>query len=192
MGVLSTVAYYFGYFDAGAAILMQIDSITAQVEFETTRRIGIERTMREEEEMRGNLLQLERNLEIVKSKIPSEFEDTQMSAILNMATQASGVNLQELSTATKTVAVSKVITANSLKPEDLIEEVKFNIVLTGSYESLLKFLDVLAKEDKIIKVRNFAIEKNSADIDDNLIKFKGEVIGYKQSAISVNPGQGTQ
>ena len=140
LAVLAIIGYYLSYFDDGSSLETQVSGVNSQVEAETNRRSAIERAMKKEEEMRGNLLQLQRNLEVVKSKIPSEFKDTQMSAILNVATGASGATLIELSTQAAQATEPKVIDPNTVKPEDLIEEVKFNIVITGSYESLLKFL----------------------------------------------------
>lgn len=194
LSILATVAYYFTYFNDGTELKTQIEAANSTVATEAQRRVGIEKTMKKEEEMRGNLLQLARSLEVVKSKIPFEFKDTQMSAILNAASVASGVNVLELSTNPSLQVVTPiqpVTDPSMIKPEDLISEVRFSITLSGSYESFLKFLDVLTKEDKVIKVRNFSIEKNSTNIDDDTIKFKGEVIGFKQAAIAIAPG-GTQ
>lgn len=181
-GVLCTIMYYSSYFDDGSTLGNQIATMESQVKSESDRRIEVNKIIKKEEEMRGNLLQLQRNLEVVKSKIPNEFRDTQMSIILNNASIASGVNLQDLSVAqSNLLGAKKVYDPNSIKPEDLIEEVRFNISLSGSYSAFLKFLDVLTKEDKVLKVKNFVIEKNSSDIDDDMIKFKGDVIGFKQS-----------
>lgn len=182
--IVITMAYYFTYHDDGAILEQQLSSIKEQFDAEASRRKGIEISVKKEEEMRGNLLQLQRNLEVVKSKIPNEFKDTQMSTILNIASGASGVDLLELSTVS-TETAAPIVEPNNAKPEDLVEEVKFLITLTGTYEEFLRFLDVLTKEDKVLKVRNFVIEKNTTDIDDNLIKFKGEVIGYKQAGLAV-------
>lgn len=184
-GVLCTVMYYTTYFDDGSVLETQIMSMNSQVNTESDRRVEVNKIIKKEEEMRGNLLQLQRNLEVVKSKIPNEFRDTQMSIILNNASIASGVNLQDLSVAQSSMnsgGQPKVYDPNSIKPEDLIEEVRFNISLSGSYSAFLKFLDVLTKEDKVLKVKNFVIEKNSSDIDDDMIKFKGDVIGFKQAS----------
>lgn len=190
-GILCTVMYYTSYFDDGTDLNAQIASMNGQVEVETARRVEVNKIIKKEEEMRGNLLQLQRNLEVVKSKIPNEFKDTQMSVILNNAALTSGVNLQDLSIVqTEMNRTEKIFDPNSLKPEDLIEEVKFSILLSGTYSSFLKFLDVLTKEDKVLKVRNFSIEKNSSDIDDDFIKFKGQVVGFKQASFSDQPASG--
>ncbi len=193
LALLSSLSYFFSSFDGGGNLNTQIESANATVASETARRVGIEKTMKKEEEMKGNLLQLQRSLDVVKSKIPFEFKDTQMSMILNGAALSSGVNVVEI-TANPTVVTNtnapQIVDPSSVKPEDLIEEVKFNITINGSYDAFLKFLDALTKEDKVIKVRNFAIEKNSTNIDDDNIKFKGEVVGFKQAAILARPQGG--
>src|SRR3989344_1583132 len=96
LAIIGGAIYFISYFDSGAQLEEQIAGITSQVDFETTRRIEVNKIIKKEEEMRGNLLQLQRNLEVVKTKIPNEFKDTQMSAILNNASSVSGISLQEL------------------------------------------------------------------------------------------------
>lgn len=193
LGILISLIYFISYFDDGTQLETQITSISSQVDFETSRRVEVDKIIKKEEEMRGNLLQLQRNLEVVKTKIPNEFKDTQMSAILNNASLVSGISLLDLSiTSDSSRQQVGQIDPNSVRPEDLIEEVKFNIALLGSYDSLIKFLDVLTKEEKVLKVRNFVIEKNSTNIDDDSIKFKGEIIGFKQSALLVNSAKGVR
>lgn len=193
LALLSSGLYYAMYFDDGSKLEADISAMNTQVDAENARRVEVNKIIKKEEEMRGNLLQLQRNLEVVKSKIPNEFKDTQMSLILNNASVNSGISLVDLSVVTQfNQNQQRQIDPNSIKPEDLIEEVKFRISLTGSYESFLKFLDYLTKEDKVLKVRNFSIEKNSTDIDDDTIKFNGEVVGFKQSSIIGRTAQGVK
>lgn len=188
LALFCTFAYYMLYFEDGSNLKNSIATVEGSIQAESARRVEIEKVMKKEEEMRGNLLQLARNLEVVKSKIPNEFKDTQMSAIINEASSSSGVSVIELRSQESglTSAPPSPPTGEALRPEDLIEEVRFTIKLTGKYESFLTFLDVLSKEDKIIKVRNFKIKKNSESIDDDLILFEGEVVGFKQAAALLN------
>lgn len=188
LSVFVTFAYYMLYFEDGSNLKNSINAVDGAIQAESARRVEIEKVMKKEEEMRGNLLQLARNLEVVKSKIPNEFKDTQMSAIINEASVSSGVSVIELRSQETSAASAAPPPAagEALRPEDLIEEVRFSIKLTGKYESFLTFLDVLSKEDKIIKVRNFKIKRNSENIDDDLIQFEGEVVGFKQAAALLN------
>jgi Tfp pilus assembly protein PilO len=186
LAILAGVGYFFLYYDDGSLVQSNIESVKATIAQETTRRAGIEKTMKKEEEMRGNLLQLKRNLEVVKSKIPSEFKDTQMSSIINNASVASKVNVIELTTAgglgTKRILPPLGKNSATVRPEDLIEEVKFKLTVVGSYDGFIQFLDFLTKEEKVIKIRNFSIERNSSGYEDDNIKFRGEVVGFKQVA----------
>ncbi|AGH94975.1 hypothetical protein [Pseudobdellovibrio exovorus] len=184
IAILATVGYFFLYFNDGSFFKSQIASLRGMIAEEEAKRVDIEKVMKKEEEMRGNLLQLERNLEVVKSKIPNDFKDTQMSAIINSASAVSGINVVELFTAPAGFEAPQVMRGpgEMLRPEDLVEEVKFTITVSGSYDAFIRFLDVLTKEDKVIKIRNFAIERSSTGIDDDAIRFKGEIVGFKQSA----------
>ena len=188
LAVFVAFAYYMLYFEDGSNLKNSIQAVDSAIQTESARRVEIEKVMKKEEEMRGNLLQLARNLEVVKSKIPNEFKDTQMSAIINDASVSSGVSVIELRSQESSAASAAPPppAGEALRPEDLIEEVRFTIKLTGKYESFLTFLDVLSKEDKIIKVRNFKIKRNSENIDDDLIQFEGEVVGFKQAAALLN------
>ena len=69
VAALVTTGYFFMYFDNGEAIEQQITQADGELTGEKTKRTEIERKMKKEEEMRGNLLQLARNLDVVKSKI---------------------------------------------------------------------------------------------------------------------------
>lgn len=193
-GLVLTGVYYASFFDDGKTIQDQIISVEASIVQETKRRSEIEKTMKKEEEMRGNILQLTRNLEHVKAKIPSEFNEMQMSTIINSITIASKIKLIEFSSEPSSNKPS-IVNNNSLptadtvsgdltlvKPEDLIDQIRFKVTLKGQFEDFLLFLDNLSKEEKIIRIRNFTMEKNSVDIDDDSIKLIGEVVGYKQSS----------
>lgn len=179
---LVTGGYYFAYFNDGSSIEQQIQSMESLLSQETNRRVQIEKTIKKEEEMRGNVLQLERNLEVVKSKIPAEFKDTDISIIMNNSARASGLAIKELSISESTQ--KGIQNPGSTKLEDLIDEIKFKIVLTGSFESFINFLDLITRDEKILKARNFTFEKASTvSFDEDDVIFRGEIVGYKQSAL---------
>ncbi len=192
LALFIAAGYYVSYFDSGETIEAQAATINGMINAEITRRTEIEKTMKKEEEMRGNVLQLARNLEVVKSKIPNEFKDAQMSAIINAAAQSSGVNVVELraadASASKEGLPPRQINITDLKPENIIEEVKFKIVIHGSFDGFLKFLDTITKEDKVIKIRNFTISRLSENVEETLIKFDSEIVGFKQANIEIIQG----
>lgn len=191
MALFVAAAYYVSYFDTGATIEAQVAAINALIDTEITRRSEIEKTMKKEEEMRGSVLQLARNLEVVKSKIPNEFKDAQMSAIINSAAQTSNVRVVALGATDSQKpdnAPPREVNMSDLKPENLIEEVKFSIEIHGTFDAFLKFLDTITKEDKVIKIRNFSISRLSEDVEETQIKFKSEIIGFKQANIKILPG----
>ena len=192
LAVFVSVGYYVSYFDAGATIEAQVANVNGLITTEISRRSEIEKTMKKEEEMRGNLLQLARNLEVVKSKIPNEFKDSQMSSIINNAAQSSNVSVVQLLAVqegnSNATAAPRQINISDLKPENLIEEVKFRIVINGTFDGFLKFLDTITREDKVIKIRNFSITKLSENVDEQQIRFDSEIIGFKQANIQIVQG----
>ena len=186
LAVLLSIAYYFMYFDDGSSIETQIAAVNSQLQVENGKRVEIEKKMKKEEEMRGNNLQLARNLDVVKSKIPNEFKESEMSAIVNRVSGVSGVKIIVLTRQPNGAAARPAQGTGA----ELIEEVGFDILMNGTFSSIIQFAELLSKEEKIIKIRNFIIEKNSQGPDDNLIKFKGEIVGFKQSAASLTKPAG--
>ncbi|MBC7421748.1 MAG: type 4a pilus biogenesis protein PilO [Bdellovibrio sp.] len=176
--LLITVAYYFMSFNNGSTIIEQVNAVKGQIGAEQARRTDIEKTMKKEEEMRGNVLQLARNLEVLKSKIPNDFKETEMSTIVNQASQSADVRIIVLSRGSQTNTVKKMGTG-----AELIDEIVFDISAVGTFTQLIHFVELLSKEEKVIRTRNFSIEKNSSNVDDATIKFKGEIVGYKQVAM---------
>jgi type IV pilus assembly protein PilO len=196
-GIVLTVAYYFMYYDDGSSIEAQIAGVQAQVVEQQNKKTDIEKTMKKEEEMRGNLLLLQRNLDVVKSKIPTEFRDTQLSSIINAAASTAGVNVVRVDSAPSKVqlkTVGSINDLNNIKPEELVEEVKFDVEAQGRYGAFIEFLNLLSQEEKIIKVRNFTLERKPTDqsnLDDDMVTFKGSIVGFKQVVFSVVSGDVT-
>ncbi len=193
LALIASVIYYTTYFDDGSTIEANIEAAQGSLSAETARRNEIEKIMKREEEMRGNLLQLERNLEVVKSKIPNELPVSVMSSILNTAATECSILVEEIeSTPSNNEDQSPAPTnlANgAIRPEDLVQEVSFTVKLSGTFGNFVKFFEVLTKEDKIIKIKDFSMDKNSNLVDDTFVKFSGEIIGYKQAGIGISKTQ---
>ncbi len=179
LALIMTVGYYMFSFDNGAAIQEQIQAAKSELSIENVKKIDIEKTMKKEEEMRGNLLQLARNLEVLKSKIPNDFKDTELSAIVNQAAQAAEIKISVLSRSSS--SNSNRTAGNG---SELVEEIVFSINAMGSFSQLLHFVEILSKEEKVIKTRNLQIEKMSMNTDDSTVRFAGEIIGFKQAAVA--------
>jgi Tfp pilus assembly protein PilO len=191
MAIFVAAGYYFAYFDPGTSIEESIAAVQTAIQAEEATKSEINKTMKKEEEMRGNVLQLKRNLEVIKSKIPVELRDSQMQSIINSAASAAGVKITGLtvqSDGKDPNAPPVKISINDVKPENLIEEVKFKVSITGTFDDFLSFVENLGKEDNVIKIRNFDIHKNSDDVDDDKISFSGDIIGFKQAKIEILSG----
>lgn len=184
VAILATVGYFYLYYDDGSSIEAQIVGVEAAVAGEKTKRVEIERKMKKEEEMRGNLLQLARNLDIVKSKIPNEFNEIEISSIVNRVSAMSQVRILALKRSLQN-GTSASVGRKNMTGAELIEEVSFNIDMIGTFNSIIQFVEYLSKEEKTIKIRNFTLEKNSLGYsDENLIKFRGDIVGFKQAFAS--------
>ncbi len=170
-----TGAYYYMYYDNGATFETQIEQLNSVVSAEEIKKKDTEKTIKREDEMRANLAALARDLQVVKAKLPNEFKDTEMTTIINKAATGSNVNVTSLARRQNAPAVSSnVVGAES------VEEIVFDLALNARFNQFVQFLETLAREEKIIKIRDFVIEKNSRNVEDFIIKFKGDIVGFKQ------------
>lgn len=191
MALFVTAGYYASYFDPGESIEKSINDVNATIATEEARKTEITKTMRKEEEMRGNVQQLQRNLEVVKSKIPVDLKEVDMQTVINSAAVSSGVSILDLTAVPseqQANAAPKQVSISEIKPENLIDEVKFSVSINATFSSFLDFLDFLAKEDKVIKLRNFTIERPTEGVEEDRIVFKGEIVGFKQANIQITQG----
>ena len=51
-------------------------------------------------------------------------------------------------------------------------------------------MEILSKDDKIIKVKNFTLEKNAGKPQEPVIKLDGEIVGYKQAPVVASSAVG--
>ena len=178
VAALVTTGYFFMYYDNGAAIEQQITQADGELTGEKAKRADIERKMKKEEEMRGNLLQLARNLDVVKSKIPNEFNEIEISSVVNRVSLVSQVKIAALKRNLSAPAAAAKTTTGA----ELIEEVNFSIEMSGTFHAIITFVELLSKEEKTIKIRNFTLEKSNTNLtEDSIIRFRGEIVGFKQA-----------
>jgi Tfp pilus assembly protein PilO len=98
-----------------------------------------------------------------------------MTGIINRASARAGVSVLSL-------ARKKDAPMNSSIPgSESVEEIAFDIKINGSFNRLVQFVELLSREEKIIKLRDFTVERNSTNGTDSSIKFNGDVIGFKQA-----------
>ncbi len=179
VAALFTAIYFFMYFDNGAALELQIQTLGSELNVEQAKKKETEATIKKEDEMQASLAALARDLQVVKAKLPSELRDTDMTSMINRAGISAGITITSLSRKVATVRTdSKVLGSES------VEEVAFELAIEGPFNRFVIFIEQLAKEENIVKVRDFSIERNIAAVAEPEIKFRGEVIGFKQAAVT--------
>ncbi len=169
--------YYFMLFDDGTALELQIQNLAPQLASEEVKKKDTEATIKKEDEMQANLASLARDLQVVKAKLPSELKDAELTALINRAAATAGVTISSLARKNSPKVESKISGSES------VEEVAFSIAIDCSFSHFVKFLELLAKEENIVKIRDFSIQRNAAEVAQPQIKFSGEIIGYKQATV---------
>jgi len=174
------IGYFFMYYDGGATLEAQITTLKGDLSSEEVKKKDTEATIKKEDEMQANLASIARDLQVVKSKIPNEFKDTEMSTIINRASTRAGVSVSSL--ARKGDAPAR----SGLPGSESVEEIVFDISINGSFNRLVQFVELLSREEKIIKLRDFTIER-SGSATDSSIRFHGQVIGFRQAVDKAPP-----
>lgn len=179
VGIALTIGYYIWYFDDGTTLKQQIVEVEAQVRIQEAKKKETDATIKKEDEMQANLAALARDLQVVKAKLPSELLDTELTGIINRAAIGSGISITSL--ARKQGSTTPQVKALG---SESVEEVVFDLNIEGPFNRFVQFIDQLAREEKIVKIRDFSIERNLATVADPQIKFRGEIIGFKQAPVT--------
>ncbi|MFZ3228726.1 MAG: type 4a pilus biogenesis protein PilO [Pseudobdellovibrio sp.] len=176
------LGYFFMYYDNGDSLYTQITDLKGQISTEEVKKKDTEATIKKEDEMQANLASIARDLQVVKAKIPNEFKDTEMTTIVNKASMTSGVSVLLLSRKQNAPVRGSMVGSES------VEEIVFELSLNGSFNRMVQFVELLSREEKIIKLRDFSIERRSkTSIEDTSVIFKGDVIGFRQAAEAAKP-----
>ena len=175
--VVLTGAYFYMYYDNGAVFEAQITQLNSEVAAEEIQKKETDKTIKREDEMRASLAALARDLQVIKAKLPNEFKDTELTAIINRATVSAGVNVTSIS---RKQSAPTVNSAGS--GAESVEELVFDLAVDARFNQFVQFLELLSREEKIIKIRDFVIDRRVAGSpDDSQIRFKGNIVGFKQA-----------
>ena len=174
-----TAIYFFMYYDNGAALELQLQTLSSELNVEEAKKKDTEATIKKEDEMQASLASLARDLQVVKAKLPNDLRDTDMTSIINRAAISAGISITSLS---RKVVVAR--TESKVPGSESVEEVTFELAIEGPFNQFVLFIEQLAKEENIVKVRDFSIERNIAAVAEPEVKFRGEVVGFKQAAVT--------
>lgn len=186
LGVVTTALYFLMYYDSGASLNEKIKTAESTLAQESAKKTETNRILKEENEMKANIVELARKLEVVKSRIPSDFKDNDVILLINQTAQQSGLVIETLAKASE-VTSSASTDASFAEASKMISEIPFNISINGSYNRFLAFIEYLAKSERMVRFKNLTIDKtNLTNFSSNRITIKGLVVGYRQSTSTSN------
>lgn len=192
LGLIVTALYFLMYYDSGASIEQQITSAESVLTQETTKKAETNRILKEESEMKANIVELARKLEVVKSKIPSDFKDNDIILLVNQTASQSGLLVETLSKGSD-IKNQSATDPGFVEASKLIDEIPFNVQMSGSYNRFLDFIEKLAKSERMVRFKNLTLSKtNLARTSSNKLTIKGQIIGYRQSVAASSPGNKIQ
>lgn len=181
LGLIVTLLYFLIYYENGDDLQALITAAEANLAQESTKKAETTKILQEESEMKANIVELARKLEVVKSKIPSNFKDNDLIVLINQSASLSGLNIEQLAKRTNNAGLGAQTgfeTANT----KLIEEIVFNVSLTGTFNRFLDFTDRIAKNERMVRLKNVTIEKLYPGKPlERKISVKALAVGYKQA-----------
>lgn len=183
-GLLLTVSYYFTIYNNGDLINSEIQSLQSQIAAETTKKAETERVLKKEEEMRTDVASLAKTYESVKSKIPIDFETSELRIIVEQISAASDLKIARLTNADPQQGSSSD-DMSSADEANLVQKVAINYVFQGNFPQLQNFMTQISAVEKIIKVSELRIRAEEGQSGPGkFLSIEASLVGYKQAVVA--------
>lgn len=183
-GFLITISYYFMAYNNGDLILSEIQALQNQITEETAKKVETERVLKKEEEMRVDVASLAKTYEAVKSKIPIDFETSELRIIVEQISAATDLKIAKL-TNSDPQQVNSPEASGSAEEANLVQKVAINYVFQGNFPQLQNFMSQLAAVEKIIKVSELKITSQDGQSGPSkYLTIEASLVGYRQAAIA--------
>jgi Tfp pilus assembly protein PilO len=177
-GLVLGVAYFFSIYDSGETILNEMQALKNQIAEEATKKVETEKILKKEEQMRSDVALLAKTYEEVKSKIPIDFESSELRIIIEQVSSATNIKINKLR------AIQNPIQPVVQNPENhLVDQVAIEYSFQGDYNQVKNFITQLSQVEKIIKVSDLKITLPVASQNGPLrqLNVDAMILGFKQS-----------
>ncbi len=183
-GFILTMLYFFTIYNNGDALVAEIQGLQAQITEETAKKVETERVLKKEEEMRADVASLAKTYEAVKSKIPIDFETSELRIIVEQVSAATDLKIAKLSNSDPQQVNSPEATQNA-DEANLVQKVAINYVFQGSFAQLNNFMTQIGGMEKIIKISELKIKaENGTDGPNKNLTVEAVLVGYRQAAVA--------
>lgn len=183
-GLLLTMIYYFTMYNNGDVLTGEIQSLQAQITEETAKKVETERVLKKEEEMRADVASLAKTYEAVKSKIPIDFETSELRIIVEQISAATDVKIAKLNNIDPQQADSPDASV-SIDEANLVQKVAINYVFQGTFPQFQAFMTQISAVEKVIKVSNLKIRADDGtDGPNKFLTIETMLVGYRQAAVA--------
>lgn len=183
-GLLLTLFYYFMIYNNGDLIVSEIQGLNTQIAQETTKKVETERVLKKEEEMRNDVASLAKTYEAVKSKIPIDFETSELRIIVEQISAATELKIIRLNN-TDAEQVNTPQAGESEEEANLVQKVAIKYVFQGNFAQIQAFMTQIGAVEKIIKVSELKIKSENGQTGPNkYLTVEAVLVGYRQAAVA--------
>lgn len=171
IGFAVGLLYFLLMFDSGAKISDQINKVNADITGEEALMAESEKAFREIEEIRKTVGALNDQFKITTAQLPTEVQMSEVIRAIDSVASATRISVKDK--APQPTLQTGVVEATPLR-----------LNLEGTYSDLTLFLYQLAKQERIMKVRNFSISlrpgvPSASSVTDNRLSFDGQINSYR-------------
>ena len=175
-GLIITGLYFYTLYDSGASIVTENQGISGQITEETSKKVETEKILKKEEEMRSDVASLAKTYEEVKSKIPIEFESSELRTIVEQISNAAELKIDKLKNTDLQPETTSGPDAN------LVDRIAIEYTFEGNYSQILNFMSQVSQVEKVIKVSELKIKTTDGkDGPARQLMMEATVVGYKQA-----------
>ena len=183
-GLMLTMFYYFMIYNNGELIVIEMQGLNTQIAEETSKKVETERVLKKEEEMRNDVASLAKTYEAVKSKIPIDFETSELRIIVEQISAATDLKITKLSNSDMQQVNSPEATENA-EEANLVQKVAINYIFQGNFAQIQTFMTQIAGVEKVIKVSELKIKSEDGQNGPNKnLTVEAVLVGYRQAAVA--------
>ena len=171
IGFAVGLLYFFLMFDSGAKVTDQLNKVNSEITGEEALMAESEKAFREIEEIRKTVGALNDQFKLTSAQLPTEVQMSEVIRAIDSVASATRISVKDK--APQPTVQTGVVEATPLR-----------LNLEGTYSDLTLFLFQLAKQERIMKVRNFSIAlrpgvASGTSTTDNRLSFDGQINSYR-------------
>lgn len=152
VGTMLVSGYYFWMFDTGQDVDVRIATLSSELEKATSDLDDTNRVIADKTQFQAEFQEVSEKFRAAIEYLPETFNVQELLKQISDEARASGVTLAS-------------VKPRNPEPKDFYDELSMEIELEGPFSLLTTFLAYMSKQNRIVTIKNIAIDyKNTVDL----------------------------